>query len=231
MSSRQQRRQGVVCGPIRPPERGHDTGAILGRLLGLVVLVLAAGVLGVGAVAFMNDRPASSANPSPTLVAQFSPMPTGSIAPSSSVPSSAPSAQPSVPAETPTAEPTPLVPLVPLVQVGPGFVTFGTKNNSDLRISDPRATFALSERVRWSAHLFEPADSSDLLVRILKLDPDTVEGERMIREDVVKPAVRDAQLFLRRIRPERFLAGPGIYAVRYMRAETLMSEGYFQVTE
>jgi hypothetical protein len=128
----------------------------------------------------------------------------------------------------PSAIPT-LVP--PVVQVGPGFVTFGTRADATLHVLDPRATFAANERITWSAFLTARADSSELRLKIFKLDPAAVGGETPISDDEVSPLVRNAQIFQHRLRPDAELQGPGIYVVRYLRGIELMSEGYFQVSE
>lgn len=229
MAYRMPRRQGVVYGPVRPPDSGHDSGAILGRLLGAFVVVLAVGVLAAGALAFMNgpgDAPAGSASPSPS--AQTSPVTTLPLV-GTPPPTATPAVEP-----TPTASPSPTTEpteLVPQVHEGAGFVTFGTRTNSRLRIVNPRSTFGLDERMRWSAHLTEPADSDELRIHLAKLDPAAEGGERLIREDEVTPDVNDIRIFARRVRLSTFVDGPGVYAVRYMRGDQLMSEGYFLVEE
>ncbi len=40
-----------------------------------------------------------------------------------------------------------------------------------------------------------------------------------------------AQIFTRRIKPARALDGPGLYVVRYVRADEVLSEGYFLLEE
>src|SRR3989304_3564539 len=76
---------------------------------------------------------------------------------------------------SPTPSPSP-TPFVPTVQVGPGFVTFGTRSDADLNIVDARSAFRPGGTITWSAHLSEPANSADLQVRVLKLDPDVDSG-------------------------------------------------------
>jgi hypothetical protein len=116
---------------------------------------------------------------------------------------------------------------VPEVKIGPGFVTFGTQANEDVTIADPRSTFTMSDTIRWSAYLTERADSDDLHVRVLVLDPEAENGERLISEGGVRIRVDNALRFGRQIDPSEVLEGPGIYVVRYSRGDTLMSEGYF----
>ncbi len=226
MANRQHRRQGVVYGPVRPGGSGSDGGAILGRLLGLVVLVLAVGVLGVGAVALMGDRGSPPPTRTPAVTAQLSPSP--SLAPLPTVePTATTSPSPTLSPDASAATSPSPTPFVPPVQVGPGFVTFGTRADAQLHIVDPRAAFARNERITWSAHLSEPANSVDLRLRISKLDPTAPGGELLVSDDQVTPIVTDGQLFTRRIRPAGALSGPGVYVVRYVRGDQLMSEGYF----
>lgn len=230
MSNRQPRRQGVVYGPVRPPGSGRNTGAILGRILGLLVIVLAVGVLGGGAIAFISGRPPASAPRSPSPIAFLS-------LPPSEPPDATPSLATASPVPTPpvTESPSPsapATPFVPQVQVGPGFVTFGRRANNDLRITEPQAILPINQRLTWSAHLIEPVDTATTLtIRVLKLDPEAEGGEQLVIEDEVTPSVSDAQIFQRRMRPRRALDGPGIYVVRYLRGDTLMAEGYVQLEE
>jgi len=233
VSNRFPRRQGVTYGPVRPPGAGRDTGAILGRILGLLVIVLAVGVLGGGAIVFISGRPPTSVPRTSSPIAQVSP----TLPSAPTVPPITASPDPSSLLPTPTGPPgSPLpsseaTPFVPLVQVGPGFVTFGTRSGGDLRILDPQSTFRITKRLTWSAYLIEPANSDDLAVRVFKLDPAAAEGERLVREEEVTPSVRGAQIFLRRIRPGQLLDGPGVYVVRYMRGDTVISEGYVLLEE
>jgi hypothetical protein len=114
------------------------------------------------------------------------------------------------------------------VRTGPGFVTFGTQNNPALRIVNPSTSFGPRERITWSAHLTTRANSVDLGIEISRVDPAT-GSEQLVREEAVRPRANDVQIFLRRIRPDQALEGPGIYVVRYVRGDTVMSEGYFEV--
>jgi hypothetical protein len=128
------------------------------------------------------------------------------------------------PGKTPTPSP-------PLIQVGPGFVTFGTRADSDRRILDPKTSFTTDERIVWSAHLVDPVDSVEVRILVVKEDPVAPGGERLIADDGISPPVTDAELFVRRVRPSRYLDGPGYYTVRYVRGDRLMAEGYFVITE
>jgi hypothetical protein len=227
-----QRRQGVVYGPVFPPQGGgRSAGVWIGRILGLFVVVLAFGVLGIGVYTFIGLRASPGFTPSPSAA---SPTPTLlPVAPSPEpTPTPLPTPTPSIsasPSPVPSASASP-APSEPPVQIGAGFVTFGTQIDNQLRIIDPRAVFGPTERITWSAHLTASANSADLLIQILKIDPTAQNGQRLIHEDPVTPAVTDAQIFQRRIRPQDILEGPGIYHVRYMRGDSLLAEGYFEIT-
>jgi hypothetical protein len=221
------RRQGIRYGPPREKARFSDNGVLIGRLLGLGILLLTIGVLAAGALAFMRESPAATASPRRTT----------SVAASSSGPSATPvptlraTATPAATAP-PSGSPTPLpTNPPPLVQIGEGYVTFGTRADNSLHIVDPKSVFRINERIVWSAFLSERADSLDLLLRISKMDSSQIGGELVISEAPVTPLVRNAQLFQNRIRPGSDLDGPGIYAVRYLRGEEIMSEGFLEITE
>ncbi len=228
---RQQRRQGIRYGPPRERERYSDNGVLIGRFLGLGILLLTVGVLAAGALAFMGDLPGASPTPrrSPSFVAAT---PTVDASPSepSASPTTAPS--PTVIPTIPVVVPTPAATtLPPLVQIGEGFVTFGTRADNQLHIIDPRSSFRINERIVWSAYLTTRADSSELRVHIFKLDSTAEGGERLIVDDAVTPSVRNAQVFERRLRPRAALDGPGIYVVRYMRGVNVLSEGFLEITD
>ena len=226
---RHQRHQGVRYGPPRQRERFSDNGVVIGRLLGLGILLLTLGVLAAGAVAFIGDRRPGIASRRPTLAVTFSPP---SVLASLPVVATIPptGAAPTAPGNLPTAQASPRANAAPQVQIGPGFVTFGTRSDRRLHIVDPRATFALSERVVWSAFLTERADSIELRVHIVKLDGTPPSGERLIADEAVTPLVRGAQIFERRILPSEQLDGPGIYAIRYVRGTQILSEGSLEIT-
>jgi hypothetical protein len=227
---RQQRRQGIRYGPPRERERYSDNGVLIGRFLGLGILLLAVGVLAAGALAFMGDRPGASPTPRRST-SFFAPSIPASPVEATDMPISSPTSVPTPGPTVPVVVPTPIATSIPpLVQIGEGFVTFGTRSDDRLRIIDPRSTFSIDERIVWSAYLTRLADSSDLRVHILKIDSTAVGGERLIVDDAVSPIVRNAQLFQRRIRPESALEGPGVYVVRYMRGTEVMSEGFLEIT-
>jgi hypothetical protein len=191
---------------------------------------LTIGVLAAGALAFMGDLPGTSKpTRSPTSVAA-NPSPLGSGAIQSALPSRTPSTPPPTPSTIP-ATPTPAPTIVPpLVQIGPGYVTFGTHADHTLRIVDPRSVFEPSERIVWSAYLSEIANSEELHIQVLKLDQEVIGGETLITDEPVMPLVTNAQLFQQKIRPQQDLSGPGLYVVRYLRNTDILSEGFFLVS-
>jgi len=218
VSNRVPRRQGVIYGPPRPePDEGVNS-ALIGRVLGIGMVALALAVL-AGAVVLVNRPPA--------------PTPTRQVGPTASPPAPSPSVLPSTQPtqDLPTPLPTPnATPFVPIVQVGPGFVTFGTQFNPDGTVADPRALFVPSDRIAWSAHLTEPTDASDLIVRLYKLDVTVPGGERLLSEGKARSRVNDRLHFTRSgLNPNRALEGPGIYLVRYLRTDIVLAEGYFEL--
>ncbi|HUP83477.1 MAG TPA: hypothetical protein VM284_04725 [Candidatus Limnocylindria bacterium] len=218
MSNRVARRQGVIYGPPRPDPGDGGNGALIGRLLGIGMVGLAVAVL-AGAVVLVNRPPSAT--------------PTRQIGPTASPPPASQSALASV-APTPsqaTPEPTPIpTPFIVTVQVGPGFVTFGTQLNDDRTIADPRALFVPSDRISWSAYLTDPNDAVDVVVRLYKLDDSVPGGERLLSEGAAQPKVKEAVLFTRdKLSPSRALDGPGIYLVRYIRTDVVLAEGYFEL--
>jgi hypothetical protein len=212
------------------PSGPRDRGRIFGNLLGLLVVVVTAGVLGFAIVVVLqNARPAGTV-----------PVATPSSAPATSIPSSpgpSPSGAPTV-AATPLATavaatidpatPAPTV-FVPTVQIGRGYVTFGTDADQTLRVTDPKTTFALDEAMVWSAYLTEPADSADLRIRILRLDSASPSGQTLVREDLVKPETRSGQIFLRRLHALGPTTGPGLFTIEYVRGDEILAEGSFLI--
>jgi hypothetical protein len=227
------RHQGVRYGPPRQRERAGENGAVIGRLLGLGILLLTLGVLAAAAVAFVGDRraPATTARDSSSVASSPSPTMSASTPASTAIPSvTATVALPTATIALPTVAVTALPTGAPVVQVGAGFVSFGTRSDRQLRIVDPRASFNLAERVTWSGYLVEPANSVDLRVQIYKVDGTPPNGERLISDEAVTPFVTGAQLFQRRIRPADAMDGPGVYVVRYVRGSQIMSQGWLEIT-
>ncbi|MEO6349334.1 MAG: hypothetical protein ABIP53_01660 [Candidatus Limnocylindrales bacterium] len=225
---RQPRRPGVVYGPPRQG-RYSENGVFIGRLLGLGILLLTLGVLAAGTLAFVGDLPAATATPRRSAAVEasisFSPRTASPTVISTPVPTLPPPTQP-----PPTAAASIDVTFAPPpIQIGEGFVAFGTEIDDQFHIVDPRASFAATERIVWSAYLTRAVNSADLLLRISKLDFAAEGGERVITEHPVTPIVRGVQILGDRIRPEDELEGPGIYVVRYVRADDILSEGSFEV--
>ena len=238
MSNRDRHRQGLIYGPVRP-SGPRDRGRILGNLLGLLVVGVTVGILVVAIYLFLQSRaaeptppevtptPAASAvvvesvapsvEPSPTTVA------VASITPTPALSSSSPTAPPPN-----SATPAPTL-FVPPVMAGPGFITFGTIADSQLHVTDPKTTFAIDEAMVWSAYLTQTANSSDLRIRILKMDPSQPTGQRLLREDLVKPDVVGAQIFFRRLRPVGLSDGAGLYTIQYVLGDQVLSTGSFLV--
>jgi hypothetical protein len=218
VSNRLPRRQGVTYGPPRFSSGNGGNGALVGRVVGLGFVGLALAVL-VGAVV-LASRP-----PGATPTRQVGP--TASPAPSATSVGSSPSASPAPASQSPTPTASPFV---PTVQVGPGFVTFGTQVKPDRTIADPRATFVPSDRISWSGYLSEPADWKDLTVRLFKMDDGAPNGERLLSEGDARPHENAQQIYQRQdVNPNRALNGPGIYVVRYYKGDQVLSEGYFEL--
>lgn len=218
VSNRVPRRQGVIYGPPRFSPDGGGNSALVGRVVGLGFIGLALAVL-VGAVVLVNRPP--GATPTRQVGPTASPVPSlTSVAPSPTV-----SLVPASPSPAPTASP-----FLPMVQVGPGFVTFGTKLDHDRTVADARATFVASDRLVWSGFLTEPADSADITVRLFKLDGTAPDGERLLSEGGARPQGKAQDHYTRKdINPNKALDGPGVYLVRYLKGEQILSEGYFEL--
>jgi hypothetical protein len=235
---RNQRRQGVVYGPGGPQGGGGGT-ALLGTLLGVLVVLVAMALLAVGAFALIGDLTGGpSSSPSQNAGASSSP---GASQPAGSSTVPAPSESPSAPpSESPGVQPTPsggpATPsppstFVPQVQEGPGYVTFGTKTNSRLRVTDPRARFSSNDpRVVWSAYLTSPADAADLHIEIFKLDPSAADGKRLLWDHQLTIHAKGAQIYESYLRTHTALDGAGVYEVQYLRGEELLADGFFEFT-
>jgi len=231
-------RQGVVYGPYQPRDGSRGSGGMLiGQALGLIVVVAAVAVLGLGALSLIGDEGGVAiSSPSPSSVASSLPPASPTAAPRTLPPPSAAAS----PMESPGASFTPAASLEPSpsagatpfaleVRVGPGFVTFGTERNNNLRITNPGTEFALDQRIVWSAALSEPTDT--WLLRSIVYKVDVADGtERLVDERGERARVADAQLVSSSLVPRRRLDGPGIYVIRYTRGAQLLAEGYFRVT-
>jgi hypothetical protein len=218
VSNRVPRRQGVIYGPPRFSSDDDGSNAAVGRVLGLAMVGLALLVL-VGAIVLVNRPPGA------TPTRQIGPTPSPTAGSASPLPSATVTPVPATPTPSPSA-----TPFAVTVQVGPGFVTFGTGLNPDRTIADPRAMFVASDRISWSAQMTEPADSADVTVRLFILDDSAPNGERLLSEGAAQPKGTAQTLFTRdKLSPGRALDGPGIYLVRYLKGEQVLAEGYFQL--
>jgi len=125
----------------------------------------------------------------------------------------------------PAASPTPLE--IEVVE-GPGAITFGTENDSDLFITDPQTDFPPRGRFAWSAYLTEPAGAPVLSVDIVRINP--ADGSEVVISTLEQEVSnQNAVRFLRRFRVQRLVDAPGVYAVRYIRDGVLLAEGHFRV--
>jgi hypothetical protein len=236
VANRDRHRQGLVYGPVRP-SGPRDRGRIVGNLLGLLVVVVTVSLLGLAIYFFVQARgaepgPSGTDSPSTTTVASVAatsaailPVTPGqSVASTLAPPTGAPTPDPSV-GPPPTPGPTLFV---PAVMEGPGFITFGTVADAQFLITDPKTTFGVDEAMVWSAHLTEPESSTDLRIRILKMDASQPTGQILVREDEVKPDAT-AQVFLRHVRPLAPTAGAGLFTIEYVRGDQILAEGSFLV--
>ena len=210
----------------------------MGSLLGILVVIGTVGLLAFGIVTFLQRPPAPVATAPPVAVAS----PTAEAsAPGTVNPTDSGLATPiGATLPPPSGEPTPAgsaaitpppTPFAPAVNIGPGYVTFGTESNSQLHVTDPKTVFGTDERMVWSAFLTASANSSDLRIEIYKLDPSSPDGQRLVAQSDVRPVANDVQRFLRRVRVATLIDGPGLYTVRYLRGTEIMSEGSFLVQE
>ena len=232
-------RQGVVYGQTRPRDGTRSGGVLIGQALGLIVVVAAMAVLGVGALSLIGDEAGvAAASPSPTSVA-FSPAPASPTPVTRTLPPP-PTAPPS-PTIAPAASFTPVPSFGALptasagappdlqVRVGPGYVTFGTQRNGNLLITNPRTQFAIDERILWSAALSEPTNTWLLSITIHEVN--VADGtERLVDQRGERARVGGAELVSSSLVPRQRLDGPAIYVMRYSRGSQLLAQGYFQVT-
>jgi hypothetical protein len=233
VANRNRQRQGLTYGPVRSSGT-RDRGRILGNLLGLLVVAVTVGLLAFGIYLFLDNRNPSSqsgARPSASSAGQASAAASGStpaqLGRYSLLPSIA-SGSPVVVSSGLPATPAPAL-SVPSVETGPGFITFGTTADAALHVTDPRTTFAADSQIVWSAYLTETANSVELRIRILKMDPTDPSGQRLVREDPVTPNVQGVRIFFRRVRLNSATTGPGLYTIEYLRGDEVLAQGQFLV--
>jgi hypothetical protein len=221
-------RPGLVYGPVRP-SGPRDRGRVVGNALGLLVVAVSAGLLVVGVYVFLQSQGGNR------------PISTPSRAPETFAPGSTPGASASFlavgslsPSPMPTGlsspGPTPLPTLyVPEVVTGPGYITFGSNVDGQLRVTDAKTTFAADEPMVWSADLTQPANSTDLKIQIYKLDASQPSGQRLVRTDDVKPDATGAQVYFRRLRPLGAALGSGLFTIDYVRGQDILATGSFLI--
>ena len=237
MANRDRHRQGLVYGPVRP-SGPRDRGRIVGNLLGLLVVAVTVSVLGLAIYFFLQGSsagppPGATATPAASAAALESAAPSGASPTQIAAASSTPAPGATGPAVTgaPSGAPVTAPPtlFVPNVMQGPGFITFGTNVDAQLRVTDPKTTFGINEPMVWSAYLTEPANSADLRIRILKLDASKPSGQVLVREDPVKPNVTGVQIFFRRLLAIGATEGTGLFTIEYVKGDQILSTGSFLV--
>lgn len=216
----------MAYGPIRP-SGPRDTGRIVGNLLGVLVVVVSASLLLLGVYVFLQGRagaPSSSASRAPTLAPGTTPAATSSLVTGSGFSSSA------LPTSESSGAVTPAPTLyIPAVVTGPGYITFGSNVDAQLRVTDAKTTFAVDEPMVWSADLTQQANSSQLKIQIYKLDAGQPSGRRLIRTDDVQPDATGAQIYFRRLRPLGATLGTGLFTIQYVRGEDVLATGSFLI--
>ena len=227
MRRRLPRRQGVVYGPLARQER-PESGGVLGRILGAVVVVAAVGVLAFAGLNFLGGGGAvPPGSPTPTSGGLASP--TRSPSPTPRATASTPT-PPVTPAPTPPASPSPSpTPIEVEVRQGPGFVTLGSNYRTDpARVVDPSATFSTGERIAWLADLDGPVGSTEVDIVVARVGDDG--SETPTYQQVYEPNSVNSSVFLRRFRNiSQLIDGSGTYVVRYVVAGAVRAEGYFRV--
>jgi len=240
VAGRDRNKQGLIYGPVRP-SGPRDRGRIVGNMLGLLVVVITAGVLGSAIYILLTQAPPAApiATAAPTaspavvasLIAGASTLPSPTIVAVGTIAPAAPPTTPGasiVPSTTP-ATPAPTL-FVPPVQQGPGFITFGTTADSSFRVTDPKTTFSLVEPMVWSAYLLQAANASDLQVLIYTQDPTQASGQRLVRTDAVTPNVQSVRIFFHRARPTIGATfGAGFYTIQYVLGGQVLAQGSFLV--
>lgn len=210
-------------------------------MLGLLVVVVTAGVLGAAIYILLTQSPppapiATAGTTAPSsvvasVIASASALPTPTTEATESVLPTLPTITlpPSIATSAPPATPAPTL-FVPPVQQGPGFITFGTTADSSFHVTDPKSSFALDDPMVWSAYLLESANASDLQVLIYVQDPTQANGLRLVRTDPVTPNAQDVRIFFHRARPPIGTTyGAGIYTVQYVRSGQVLAQGSFLV--
>jgi hypothetical protein len=125
----------------------------------------------------------------------------------------------------PTPKP---APTNPPVATHPGEITFGTSLSPSGAIDAPVTEFHAGERAVWLADFAEAPNTSTIRLFIVQVLADGREFEHW-REDIAiaDPAARrlvggaDLSIYLH--------GGDGRHVMRYMRGDTLLAEGAFEL--
>lgn len=229
---RRPRRQGVIYGPVTQPGRGSD-GDFVARILGILVVMGAVALLGLGALAFVGDDRDDERRPSPTTVALESPSPPPSPPPATPLPTEPPATPATTPATSPQPTPDTMTPApTPFeitVEEGPGHITFGTGRGSNLSVSQPGTTFELGQRIFYSARLVETTPTDAVSIRVSKYDVEQ-DAETAVTELSVNTRIPRFHTLRQRLNTSN-LDGPAIYVMRFMRGDNTLAEGWFEITE
>jgi hypothetical protein len=162
-----------------------------------------------------SGGPSMSPSPSPTVSA---PPPARTPQPTPGRSTLTPAPATPRPTQRPTATPPPST---------PGAIRFGTSLGQDGEIATPASQFGEGQTAVWIADFVQPASSATVRLFIVQVLPDGREFEHW-REDIpVDPGARrlvgraDLSIYLH--------GGDGRHLMRYMRGDTLLAEGAFEL--
>jgi hypothetical protein len=215
---RRPRRQGVVYGPVRTRHQA-DGATLVGRLIGMVVVLGALVALLVGALAVIGGGGAPQASPTAT------PLPTPS--PGATASPTATPLQTPTPVPSPSPSPTPF-PVV--LEEGPGKITFATDySSSTLQLINKTVDFGPTGPIAWQANIGTPVgtDSIDITVSLVDVSNGS---ETVVHTETTAATNASASVFLRHSRVQKLVSGAGVYVMRYTHNGTVVAEGYFRVT-
>ena len=109
----------------------------------------------------------------------------------------------------------------------PGAIRFGTSLGEDGEIANPASQFGEGETGVWIADFTQPANATTVRMLIVQVLADGREFEHW-REDIpVQPTTRrfvgraDLSIYLH--------GGDGRHVMRYLRGDTLLAEGAFDL--
>jgi hypothetical protein len=159
--------------------------------------------------------PSTAAGPTPAISA-----PSATSRPPQPPGRANPTPAPATPRPKPMATPTP-------PPANPGAIRFGTSLDQDGEIASPAIRFGEGQTAVWIADFIQPANAATVRMFIVQVLPDGREFEHW-REDIpVDPATRrfvgraDLSIYLH--------GGDGRHLMRYMRGDTLLAEGAFDL--